>query len=198
LHELLTFTAVLAALMVGTTVLFPIVSPALRVIEQIMLYCSVLIVLFVMLFVGAEVVMRYGFNSPIPGHLEGSELLMPMIVFLAISYAQRVRAHVGMDLVIDAMPQRPRRIATAVTLLVSVYVCAVLAYFCGKNAYQLWLYDDVTMTPPYFKTWPSAASISVGYGLLAIRLYLQALAEISPRRFYDAAAESESAFHSID
>ena len=29
--------------------------------------------------------MRYLFNAPIPGHLEGAELLMPMIVFLTFT-----------------------------------------------------------------------------------------------------------------
>ncbi|NJM28169.1 MAG: TRAP transporter small permease subunit, partial [Pseudanabaena sp. RU_4_16] len=63
-----------------------------------------------MMFVSAEVLMRYGFNSPIPGHLELSELLMPIIVFLALSYTQATHGHVGMDFLLDALalPERWR------------------------------------------------------------------------------------------
>ena len=64
-----------------------------------------------MLFVGAEVMMRYVFNSPIPGHLEVSELLMPIIVFLGLSYTQATHGHVGMDLVLDSLPPRAQRYA---------------------------------------------------------------------------------------
>lgn len=189
MHELVVLIGVVVVLMAATTLLFRTVKPAVYVLEQIFLYCSVAIILVVMAFVGAEVLMRYTFNSPIPGHLEGSELLMPIIVFLAISYAQRERAHVGMDFVLEAMPPSARRVATIGTLLISIIVCAIFSWFSGKAAYQLWLYDDVTMTPPYFKTWPAQASISLGYGLLFFRMFLQTLSEIAPERFPDEARE---------
>ncbi|MEZ5815741.1 MAG: TRAP transporter small permease [Hyphomicrobiaceae bacterium] len=195
MHELIILAGVVIALMAVTTLLFDVVKPAVRILEQILLYASAAIILGEMIFVGAEVVMRYVFNSPIPGHLEGSELLVPIIVFLAISYAQRQRAHVGMDLVVEAMPPAARRFATVMTLLVSVFVCAILSWFSGRAAYQLWLYDDVTMTPPYFKTWPSQAAISIGYGLLSFRMFLQTLAEFSPERFPDEPVEGDVELH---
>lgn len=196
MHEFAYLIGAVIASMVVITVLVAPFRWLLHQLEQIMLAGSVLVVLFVMAFVCAEVVMRYAFNSPIPGHLEGSELLMPIIVFLAISYTQRVRGHVGMDLVIDVLPAETKRIALVVTLLISVIVCAILAWFSFKAARQLWLYDDVTMTPPYFKTWPSGAAISIGYGLLAVRMFLQALTEIDPARFPDdGAADAEHILH---
>lgn len=198
MHEFILLIATVLAIMAVITVIAPPIRGVLYLLEQVMLAGSVLVILFVMAFVCAEVVMRYGFNSPIPGHLEGSELLMPIIVFLAISYTQRVRGHVGMDLVVEALPSRVRRAAQVVTLLVSVFVCAILAWFSFKSARQLWLYDDVTMTPPYFKTWPSAASISIGYGLLAVRMFLQTLTEISPARFPDDAADEAGHLHHAD
>ena len=174
---------VVAAAMAATAVAVRFIGPALRVLEQVLLAGSILVILFVMLFVGAEVLMRYAFNSPIPGHLEGSELLVPIIVFLALSYTQATRGHVGMDLVLDSLPPSGRRRATILTLLFSVFICAVLAWFSFKNALQLWRYDDVTMTPPYFPTWPSAAAIPIGYFLISIRMFIQALHLYDADRF---------------
>jgi TRAP-type C4-dicarboxylate transport system permease small subunit len=164
------------------------VAPAQRIVEQILLAGSVLVIVFVMLFVCAEVLLRYAFNAPIPGHLEGSELLLPIIVFLALSYTQATRGHVGMDLVLDMLPPKARRRATMSTLFLSVFICAVLAWFSFKNAVQLWRYDDVTMTPPYFPTWPSAAAIPLGYALISIRMLLQALHLYDSGRYPDSAA----------
>lgn len=183
MHELAILTAVVVVMMAATAAAAPVVGRLLRVLEFALLSGSVLIILLVMFFVGAEVVMRYAFNSPIPGHLEGSELLMPLIVFLALSYTQATHGHVGMDLVLDALAPRARRYATMGTLLISILICSVLAYFSAKNAYQLWLYDDVTMTPPYFPTWPAAAAIPLGYTLISVRMYLQVLSLANPARY---------------
>lgn len=183
MRELFVLGVVVVALMVAVTAAARLIGPLIKRIEYVLLAGSVLIILFVMSFVGAEVVMRYVFNAPIPGHLEGSELLVPAIVFLALSYTQATHGHVGMDLVLDVLSPVARRNAMIGTLLLSIFVCAVLAYFSFKNAYQLWLYDDVTMTPPYFRTWPAAATIPIGYGLIALRMYLQILNIYDPERF---------------
>jgi TRAP-type C4-dicarboxylate transport system permease small subunit len=194
-HELTILIVVVAGMMVVTTFVVRLVGPMMRVFEQILLAGSILIILFVMLFVCAEVVMRYAFNSPIPGHLEGSELLVPVIVFLALSYTQATNGHVGMDLVLDALAPNARRWATISTLFVSIFVCAVVAWFSFKSTYQLWEYDDVTMTPPYFKTWPASAAIPFGYMLCAIRMYLQVLHLYDGERFPDYTPELPEAEH---
>ncbi len=154
-----------------------------RRIEIFLTYVSASIILFVMGFVLAEVVMRYAFNSPIPGHLEGAELLLPMIVFFAVSYTQATNGHVGMVVVVDALPPGARRVADLVALILSLLTCAVLAYFGTKYAYSSWEVDDVTMTPPYWRTWPSSAAIALGYFLLSVRMWLQVLRIVAADRF---------------
>jgi TRAP-type C4-dicarboxylate transport system permease small subunit len=182
-YELAILTVVVVVIMAATTIAAACVGRALLAVEYALTTVSVLVILFVMAFVGAEVMMRYLFNSPIPGHLELSELMMPVIVFLAISYTQATHGHVGMELVLDALPTNARRRSHIGVLLASVFICSVLAYFSLKNAIQLWRYDDVTMSPPYFKTWPSAAAIPVGYAMISLRMFIQVLHLYDPDRF---------------
>ena len=197
MYELAILVLVVVVLMAAATAAARMLGPLVLGLERVLVVGSILVILFVMVFVGAEVLMRYAFNAPIPGHLEGSELLMPIIVFLAISYTQATHGHVGMDLALDMLAPGARRWAVMVTLIVSILVCAILAYFSFKAAYQLWLYDDVTMSPPYFRTWPAAAAIPVGYGLVSLRMYLQVLHLYDPGRF--AAYEPASAgLHGAD
>ncbi len=197
MQELAIFVLVVVAAMAATTLAAGLVGRALWLVEYVLVGVSVVVLLFVMFFVGAEVLMRYAFNSPIPAHLELSELLMPIIVFLAVSYTQATHGHVGMDLVLDALSPGARRYANMGTLLVSVFICSVLAYFSGKNALQLWRFDDVTMTPPYFKTWPSAAAIPLGYTLISIRMYVQVLHLYDPDRF-PANEPAPAGFHAVE
>jgi TRAP-type C4-dicarboxylate transport system permease small subunit len=186
-QELLILAICVVAAIGAMAMALPFLGPAVKLLEQVFLAGSVAIILFVMAYVGAEVLMRYAFNAPIQGHLEGSELLVPVIVFLGLSYTQATHGHVGMDLLIDNISPAARRRANILTLLASVFVCAVIAWFSFKHTYQLWEYDDVTMTPPYFKTWPAAAAIPVGYVLCALRMIIQMLNLINPERFPDHA-----------
>jgi TRAP-type C4-dicarboxylate transport system permease small subunit len=197
LYELGILVIVVVALMVATIFVADMIGQTLRVVEYVLLIGAILVTLFVMFFVGAEVLMRYAFDAPIPGHLELSELAAPIIVFLALSYTQATHGNVGMDLVLDALAPGARRIALMGTLLISIFICAVLAYFSLKNAYQLWLYDDVTMSPPYFKTWPSGAAIPLGYALISFRMYIQFLNLYDPDRF-PANEPAAGGFHAVE
>jgi TRAP-type C4-dicarboxylate transport system permease small subunit len=180
LFAVLLATAVVAGLISLVASRF---ASALTWLENTLTYLSTGVILFMMVYIVAEVVLRYGFNSPQPGHLEGSELLLPIIVFFAVSYTQARNGHIGMTLVIDSLPVTWRRALEMLTFVLSLLVCAVLAYFGAKYAFQLYEYDDVTMTPPYWRTWPSAAAISLGYLMLAMRMVLQFLRLMNPERY---------------
>jgi TRAP-type C4-dicarboxylate transport system permease small subunit len=190
----------------GSTVVIAIIiaiiakwlEPALRWLENALTFVSTSIIIFTMFYVCAEVVMRYGFDSPIQGQLEGAELLVPLIVFTAVSYTQARNGHVGMSLVVDAMPASFARWMEVFTLIASIMICSILAYFGYKYSFQLWEYDDVTMSPPYYRTWPSAAIISLGYGMLSVRMWLQALTHISPERYPAPPIDEDSELHSVE
>lgn len=155
----------------------------MRWLEDWLTYCSVALILLVMVWVVGEVIGRYVFNAPLPGHLEGAELLLPMIVFFGVSYVQARDGHVGMTFVVDALPKNVRHYTDIISLIVSCLTCAVLAYFSSKNAWLAWSYEDVTMSPPYWPVWPSAAVIPLGYGMLSFRMILQILQKMMPRKF---------------
>ena len=183
MHELLYIVGVVLVAGVVLTLLAARAGAILTKIEHYLTYAATAIILGVMVFICAEVVMRYVFNSPIPGHLEGSELLVPIFVFFAISYTQSQNGHVGMTLVIESLPPKYARILEIITLGLSVCTCAVLSYFSYKNAYNSYIIDDVTMTPPYWRIWPSAAAIPIGYMLVSIRMFLQMLHLIAPHYY---------------
>lgn len=175
MSDLLSFSLIAVVILISTAIAVAKVDRLLHLVERAFLSLSIAATLFIMLFVSAEVLMRYVFNSPIPGHLEGSELLLPVIVFLALSYTQATHGHVGMDLLTDSLPPRGKRVAEILALSVSCLLCALLGFFSYKNAYSLWLYDDVTPTRPHLYRWPSAAAITIGYVLISIRMWIQIL-----------------------
>lgn len=180
MHELLLIFCIVLVVGAVITALAVKAAALLFLIERCLTYASAAIIIGVMCFVGAEVFMRYVLNSPIPGHLEGSELLVCIIVFFAVAYTQSLKGHVGMTLIIESLPEKTKKILEIITLLLSVATCAILSYFSFKYAYNCWIIGDITMSPPFFPVWPSALAIPIGYMFLAMRMYLQALHLLVP------------------
>ena len=180
MHELLLIFCIVLVFGAVITALAVKAAALLFLIERYLTYASAAIIIGVMCFVGAEVFMRYVLNSPIPGHLEGSELLVCIIVFFAVAYTQSLKGHVGMTLIIESLPEKTKKILEIITLLLSVATCAILSYFSFKYAYNCWIIGDITMSPPFFPVWPSALAIPIGYMFLAMRMYLQALHLLVP------------------
>lgn len=150
-------------------------------IEQALNLVALVLLLFIMGFVTAEIGGRYLFNSPITGHLELSELFMPAIVFLAMAYTQSTDGHIRLTILVERFSPRWQRVTEMVVLLLSLLALTLLAYYSGKIAYSKFAGGDVTMSPPYFPIWPSSALVSVGLWLTALRVYLQLLHLAVPR-----------------
>ena len=181
--ELMIVALVILTLLVGIALLAVRIDPWATKLEEFLTFISTGVILAVMLFVCAEVMLRYVFNSPIPAHLEIAELFVPVIVFLAIAYTQSQNGHVGMTLVVDNLPPKTKRFFEISAFAVSMITYGILTYFSAKHAYRGWLYDGVTMSPPYFPTWPAAMVVPLGMFLCTVRLYLQMLRELFPHRF---------------
>lgn len=82
----------------------------------------------------ANVVARYLFNSNILWALEMTVFLFGWLVLLGVSYAVKKRSHLGVDAVINMLPQRIRRLFG----LVSVLVCIAYTSLLLKGAWDYW------------------------------------------------------------
>jgi len=178
----------LLGLSIGVVVIAALVALAARPInrlawrvENALSLVSAALILFAMLLVSAEVISRKFFNTPIPGQLELGELLMPPIIFLAIAYTQSTGGHVRMTLVIDHMPPAWRHVMEIAVKLLAIAIYAVLFFYSAKYAYRTWQFQDVTMSPPYFLIWPSAAMVPIGIFLVTLRVYLEVLHLLFPK-----------------
>jgi TRAP-type C4-dicarboxylate transport system permease small subunit len=145
---------------------------ALERLETALTLVSSLILFGLMFYVAAEVLMRYCFNRPLPGHLELTQLLIAPAVFLALSWVQARRGHVGMDLLHEKLPPRGRAAADCVTLALALVTFAVIAWFSARSTWSAWEVGDVTPTSN-ITTWWSRAAVAVGSALLCLRLLMQ-------------------------
>ncbi len=145
---------------------------ALERLETALNLVSALILFALMFYVTAEIFMRYLFNHPLPGHLELTQLLIAPAVFLALSWVQARRGHVGMDLLYEKLPPRGRAAADCLTLTLALVTFAVITWFSSQSTWTAWEVGDVTPTAN-ITTWWSRAAVPVGSALLCVRLGMQ-------------------------
>ncbi|MDK2868056.1 MAG: TRAP-type transport system small permease protein [Clostridiales bacterium] len=96
-------------------------------VDDIIIKISSAILFIMMIWVFSDAVGRYVFNHPLPGTLEiTEEYLMVCLVFLSISYAQKHKAHVRVDLFIHYIPERMLKITDIIMQLFMLFYAMLL------------------------------------------------------------------------
>jgi TRAP-type C4-dicarboxylate transport system permease small subunit len=144
----------------------------LEALETVLNLLSAVTLFLLMFYVTAEVGMRYLFNRPLPGHLEATQLMIAPAVFLALSWVQARRGHVGMDLLYVRLSPLGQAAADCVTQAVALVTFATITWFSWLSTLDAWQVGDVTPTAN-LSTWWSKGAVPLGAGLLCIRLLMQ-------------------------
>jgi C4-dicarboxylate transporter DctQ subunit len=155
----------------------------MRHIEDWLNLASVFIIMFLMFFATTEIVGRYIFNSPVPGHVEIVELIMAGVVFFGIAYTERVGGHVRMELFVTrVLKGRGYHIAEAVTAFLSLFVYIfILIYTFKASMFSFQMGDNTAYL--YWPTWPSKFAVPLGSFFLCIRFLIEIIQHVSQAVF---------------
>jgi C4-dicarboxylate transporter, DctQ subunit len=121
-----------------------------------------------------QVVLRYAFNSGFVWALEATTYLFGWLILFGLSYCVRVHAHIGIDLLVKALPTAARRIAG----LIAITLCLLYA---GLMTYGAWGYIErlitlgITAEDILVQRWLLTIILPIGFVLLGIRLLEQAI-----------------------
>lgn len=142
-------------------------------IEDILNYVSLAIIAFLMFLTTGEVICRYFFNYPIPGHHEIVELCVPAIAFLGIAHLQRLEGHIRVDVLISKLEGRNRYVAEALLNLLCFIVFVFIAIATFKNTLQAGYSIGEVTENLLIPTWPFRFFITLGSTALCIRFIIQ-------------------------
>ena len=153
---------------------------ALLPLERIFALVSGLAVFSLMFLAAYSVTGRKFFNQPLSGYVDYIEAAMPVIAFMGVSYVQRFGGHIRMDMIIGKMRGRLLWAMELFTIILMLVVIAALIW--GSWAHFDRSFD---LTKPMWSRdssidigipmWPSKLLIPVAFGLLFVRLSLQAI-----------------------
>lgn len=138
-------------------------------VESLAAYLAGLVIFLTMMLGVIQVVGRSVFNRPVPAYVDIIEIMMTVFAFLAISYAQRLGAHVRMEIVLKNFAGRSLWIAEIVGTLATMWIIAVLLIYGFDHFLRAYEIGDSTIDGDY-PLWPSKLLIPVAFGLLMCRL----------------------------
>jgi C4-dicarboxylate transporter DctQ subunit len=159
--------------------LFRVIEGTVSTIENWMNLASVFIIMFLMFFATTEILGRYLFNAPVPGHVEIVELIMAGVVFFGIAYTERIGGHVRMELFVTrVLKGRSYHLAEAISAALSLFVYIfILVYSFNAAMYSYHLGDTTSFI--YWPTWPSKLAIPIGSFMLCIRFIIEIIQHIA-------------------
>jgi TRAP-type C4-dicarboxylate transport system permease small subunit len=126
-----------------------------------------------------EVVARYFLAAPtVWAYAVASYALCPMI-FLAMPEMSRRGAHIAIEYLADALPERYRKALALTVTLAAAVVCLIVAWITGAETWRQYVQEiETVLAFPIPKWW---VSIFVPYGLLSSAIYfLRRLFEAPP------------------
>ena len=131
--------------------------------------------IFFLMFVGVfQIIGRTVFNTAIHGYIDYMEQASALFAFLGISYAQRVGAHIRMDLLLRGFSLRFMWAMELFAVLVALVIITVLVDTTWENFLRAWQLGDSTIDIG-LPIWPTKLLVPVVLVVLWVRLVLQVL-----------------------
>ncbi|MCM3569013.1 TRAP transporter small permease [Neobacillus mesonae] len=145
-------------------------------IENLFLWFSQAAVAVMMLLTTLDALSRYIFSKSITGAYEITEMyLMVILVFLSMSYVQKVDGHIRLDILFERFPKRMQDVLNIVYNLLA----AAFMFFIGYQGYNMTINafqnNLIASGLLNFPLWLSYIWIPVGSFLIMIRQILSSI-----------------------
>ncbi len=145
-------------------------------------FCALLsgLAIFSLMFLAAySVTGRKFFASPLAGYVDYIEAAMPIIAIMGVSYVQRDGTHIRMDMLVGALKGRMLWLFELITVLLMLLLIVALTWGAWDHfdrsfdCARPWCSRDSSIDIG-IPAWPSKLVVPVAFGILALRLVLQA------------------------
>ena len=154
---------------------------ALLPFERVLALISGLAAFSLMFFAVWSVGGRKFFASPMLGYVDYIEALMPLIAIMGVSYVQREGGHIRMDIIIGQLKGRILWLFELISILLMLTLMIALVWGAWSHfdrsfdCARPWCSRDSSIDIS-LPIWPSKLVVPIAFGVLVLRLMLQAAA----------------------
>ncbi|MGB1234851.1 MAG: TRAP transporter small permease subunit [Planktomarina sp.] len=148
-------------------------------LERAFALISGLAVFSLMILAVVSVTGRNGFNTPLPGYVDWIEQAMPLIAFMGVSFVMREGAHIRMDILVGKLRGRALYSVELITTLFVLLLMVLLvwgswAHFDRSFDFNAPMWSRDSSMDISLPLWPAKLMAPLAFGVLCLRLCLQA------------------------
>lgn len=129
-------------------------------------------ILLMGMIIAYEVVCRYVFNSPTMWTQEVSIYLFMWTMLAASSYTLQTGKHVRVDLLIERMPVKTRKLFDVLTSVIGMIYCAIVTVQAFQMLMSSITYGKLSATPLRVPLWIPQSALLIGFILLTCHFFL--------------------------
>ena len=134
-------------------------------------YLAGIILVFITLCVTFDVIMRYIMNRPARWVVDISEYALVFILFLSAGWTLSKEGHVGITLVVDALPKGLQRVLNIITSAIGALICGLLLWKSIDLIWELYEAKDLFFKALVIPKWTIFTVVPIGF----LTLFLQFL-----------------------
>lgn len=122
------------------------------------------------ILVNCNVIMRYFFNNPIKWSEEVVTSLFVWTVFIGSAYAYRNHSHLGVDIVVNFLPGKAKKVVSIIMAVLELLVLVMLTVISAQYVYHL-LYSRSGAFKPVLTDmlripkWWTGIAVPIGFGI---------------------------------
>lgn len=129
------------------------------------------VLLFALMFYTvADVVLRYGFNSPFSSSLEVTEFTMAVVVFFGLAYCGWKGGHVAVDILERPLDDPKLRFVPVILSFISALLFAAMAWLSAAEALATTHRVSNMLRWPHY---PFQLAVAFGSAMFAVVLLIQ-------------------------
>lgn len=152
---------------------------ALLPLERLCALFSGLAIFSLMFLAAYSVTGRKFFASPLPGYVDYIEAAMPIIAIMGVSYVQRDGTHIRMDMLVSKLRGRVLWLFELISVLLMLLLIVALTWGAWEHFDRSFdcarpLCSRDSSMDIGIPIWPSKLVVPVAFGILSLRLILQA------------------------
>lgn len=135
----------------------------------------VLVITSIMLVSFGQVIARYGFNTGWHAALEFTTIAFSWLILLGMSYGIKTGLHLGVDIVLNAVPSKARKVLS----LTGAFAAMMYGFILLDSTWLTLL--NVEVRGGAIEYWSKMFKIGIGSEELRYPVFLQELLDIKPR-----------------
>ncbi len=132
------------------------------------------LILFIMLSIGSDVILRYGFGKPQLWVIEITAYSLLFVTFLGTSWLLKREGHVKVDVLVNSLTPRVQALFGIISSVVGIIVCLPIIWYSAQVAVGFFQQDTRTPTVLLFPKAPLIAIICIGFFLLLLQFVRRA------------------------